>query len=81
MELITLNLICPSTYQLLWSSGNDSGPDKSASREYLFSLACASLAGLYVDVSYFLSVRFLRNVSFNEGDVPNCHVPSFLPYK
>nr|GEV32971.1 hypothetical protein [Tanacetum cinerariifolium] len=29
MELITLNLICPWTYQLLWSSGDDSGPDLS----------------------------------------------------
>ncbi|GJW48995.1 hypothetical protein Tco_0080641 [Tanacetum coccineum] len=36
-ELITPNLICPSTYQLLRSSGGDSGPDisfdKSASPE------------------------------------------------
>ncbi|GKA26203.1 hypothetical protein Tco_0712312 [Tanacetum coccineum] len=49
-ELITLNLICPSTYQLLWSSGGDSGPDmsfdNSASSEYLLSLARVSLAGL-----------------------------------
>ncbi|GJZ14202.1 hypothetical protein Tco_0549432 [Tanacetum coccineum] len=41
MELITLNLIRPSTHQLLWSSGGGSGPDKSfdksASPEHLFS--------------------------------------------
>ncbi|GJR61690.1 putative transcription factor interactor and regulator CCHC(Zn) family protein [Tanacetum coccineum] len=48
-ELITPNLICPSTHQLLRSSGGDSGPDlsfdKSASLECLFSLAHVSLAG------------------------------------
>ncbi|GJS12426.1 hypothetical protein Tco_0406898, partial [Tanacetum coccineum] len=42
-ELITLDLICPSTYQLLRNSGGDSGPDlsfeKSASSEHLFSSA------------------------------------------
>ncbi|GKC87302.1 hypothetical protein Tco_1147951, partial [Tanacetum coccineum] len=42
-EQITPNLICPSTHQLLWSSGGDSGPDmsfdKSASLERLLSLA------------------------------------------
>ncbi|GJZ16424.1 hypothetical protein Tco_0552101 [Tanacetum coccineum] len=41
-ELITPNLICPSTYQLLWSSGGDSEPDpsfdKSASLERSFIL-------------------------------------------
>ncbi|GKB28038.1 hypothetical protein Tco_0867439, partial [Tanacetum coccineum] len=31
-ELITLNLICPSTYQLLQSSIGDSGPDMSFDR-------------------------------------------------
>ncbi|GKC88274.1 hypothetical protein Tco_1148923 [Tanacetum coccineum] len=48
MELITLDLTCPSTYQLLRSSGGDSGPDlsfdKSASSKRLFSLARVSLA-------------------------------------
>nr|GEY31171.1 reverse transcriptase domain-containing protein [Tanacetum cinerariifolium] len=48
-ELITLNLICPSTHQLLWSSGGDFeldySFDKSASLERLFSLARVSLAG------------------------------------
>ncbi|GKF75343.1 hypothetical protein Tco_0224787, partial [Tanacetum coccineum] len=47
MELITPDLICPSTYQLLWNSSGDSGPnlsfDKSASSERLFSLARVSL--------------------------------------
>ncbi|GKA52832.1 retrovirus-related pol polyprotein from transposon TNT 1-94 [Tanacetum coccineum] len=42
-ELLTPNLICPSTYQLLQNSSGDSGPDfsfdKSASLERLFSLA------------------------------------------
>ncbi|GJW23256.1 hypothetical protein Tco_0033878 [Tanacetum coccineum] len=42
-ELITPDLICPSTYQLLWNSGGDSGPDfsfdKSASPKRLFSSA------------------------------------------
>ncbi|GJV13872.1 hypothetical protein Tco_1355413 [Tanacetum coccineum] len=49
-ELITLNPICPSTHQLLQSSGGDSGPDlsfdKSASPECLLSLARVSLTGL-----------------------------------
>ncbi|GJV42790.1 putative reverse transcriptase domain-containing protein [Tanacetum coccineum] len=47
-KLITPDLICPSTYQLLWNSGGDSGPDlsfdKSASPERLFSSARVSLA-------------------------------------
>ncbi|GKF09231.1 hypothetical protein Tco_0043455, partial [Tanacetum coccineum] len=47
-ELITLDLICPSTYQLLRNSGGDSGPDlsfeKSASSEHLFSSSHVSLA-------------------------------------
>ncbi|GJT27485.1 hypothetical protein Tco_0907760 [Tanacetum coccineum] len=47
-ELITPDLTCPSTYQLLRSSGGDSGPDlsfdKSASPERLFSLTRVSLA-------------------------------------
>ncbi|GJY99852.1 hypothetical protein Tco_0517282 [Tanacetum coccineum] len=47
-ELITPDLTYPSTYQLLRSSGGDSGPDlsfdKSASPERLFSLARVSLA-------------------------------------
>nr|GEX98790.1 hypothetical protein [Tanacetum cinerariifolium] len=47
-ELITLDLICPLTYQLLWNSSGDSGPDlsfdKSASLDHLFSLARVSLA-------------------------------------
>ncbi|GKE60916.1 hypothetical protein Tco_1511283 [Tanacetum coccineum] len=47
MELITSDLICPSTYQLLRNSGGDSEPDlsfdKSASTERLFSSARVSL--------------------------------------
>ncbi|GJY27594.1 hypothetical protein Tco_0403361 [Tanacetum coccineum] len=47
-KLITPDLICPSTYQLLRNSGGDSGPDlpfdKSASPERLFSSARVSLA-------------------------------------
>nr|GEU81006.1 hypothetical protein [Tanacetum cinerariifolium] len=47
-ELITLNLICPSTYQLLRSFGGISGPymsfNKSTSLERSFSLARAALA-------------------------------------
>ncbi|GJU55433.1 hypothetical protein Tco_1229147 [Tanacetum coccineum] len=47
-ELITPDLTCPSTRQLLWNSDGDSGPDlsfdKSASLERLFSLARVSLA-------------------------------------
>ncbi|GKG13125.1 hypothetical protein Tco_0350085 [Tanacetum coccineum] len=42
-----LDLICPSTYQLLQNSGGDSGPDlsfdKSTSSEHLFSSARVSL--------------------------------------
>nr|GEW08594.1 hypothetical protein [Tanacetum cinerariifolium] len=47
-ELITLDLICPATYQLLWNSSSDSGSnlslDKPASLERLFSLARVSLS-------------------------------------
>ncbi|GJY28986.1 retrovirus-related pol polyprotein from transposon TNT 1-94 [Tanacetum coccineum] len=47
-ELITPDLTCPSTYQLLQNSGGDSEPDlsfdKSASSERLFSLARVCLA-------------------------------------
>ncbi|GJR75789.1 hypothetical protein Tco_0088154 [Tanacetum coccineum] len=47
-ELITPDLTCPSTHQLLWNSSDDSGPnlsfDKSASPKRLFSLARFSLA-------------------------------------
>nr|GEW08596.1 hypothetical protein [Tanacetum cinerariifolium] len=47
-ELITPDLICPSTYQLLQNSSSDSGPnlsfDKPVSLELLFSLARVSLA-------------------------------------
>ncbi|GKD86988.1 hypothetical protein Tco_1358142, partial [Tanacetum coccineum] len=50
MELITLDLACPSTHQLLRNFGSDSGPDlsfdKSTSLERLFSLAHVSLAEL-----------------------------------
>ncbi|GKB31010.1 retrovirus-related pol polyprotein from transposon TNT 1-94, partial [Tanacetum coccineum] len=48
IELITPDLICPLTYQLLRNSGVDSGPDlsfnKSASPKRLFSSARVSLA-------------------------------------
>ncbi|GKD06860.1 hypothetical protein Tco_1186545, partial [Tanacetum coccineum] len=47
-ELITPDLTCPLTYQLLRNSGGDFGPDlsfdKLASPERLFSLARVSLA-------------------------------------
>ncbi|GKA79716.1 hypothetical protein Tco_0786312 [Tanacetum coccineum] len=47
IELTTLDLICPSTYQLLQNSSGDSGLDlsfnKSASPKSLFSLARVSL--------------------------------------
>ncbi|GJZ55172.1 hypothetical protein Tco_0610365 [Tanacetum coccineum] len=57
-ELITPDLICPSTYQLLRNSSGDSGPDlsfdKSASLERLFGLARASL----VAVSFSFPLTF-----------------------
>nr|GEV96389.1 hypothetical protein [Tanacetum cinerariifolium] len=56
-ELIILDLIRPSTYQLLQNSSGDSGPelsfDKSASPERLFSLARVSLAEAYKPVLSF----------------------------
>ncbi|GJT40506.1 hypothetical protein Tco_0940371 [Tanacetum coccineum] len=62
-ELITPDLICPSTYQLLWNSGGDSGPDlsfdKSASLERLFSSARVSLAEASLSQIY-------------PSDVPGC---------
>ncbi|GJT92576.1 hypothetical protein Tco_1081421 [Tanacetum coccineum] len=49
-ELVTPDLICPSTYHLLRNSSGDSGPDfsfdKSASLECLFGLARASLVAI-----------------------------------
>ncbi|GKE35155.1 hypothetical protein Tco_1454477, partial [Tanacetum coccineum] len=75
MELITLDLICPSTYQLLWNSGGDSGPDlsfdKSASLERLFSLARVSLAkASKPDLSFGCS----------GGDYTSSCPPSLIPY-
>ncbi|GJX62497.1 reverse transcriptase domain-containing protein [Tanacetum coccineum] len=56
-ELITLDLTCPSTYQLLWNSSGDSEHDlsfnKSASPERLFSLARVSS-----EFTYALRFRF-----------------------
>ncbi|GJZ51816.1 hypothetical protein Tco_0606331, partial [Tanacetum coccineum] len=56
-ELITPDLTCPSTHQLLRNSGGDSGPDlsfdKSASPERLFSLARVSLAKIEPTVTLF----------------------------
>nr|GEX01394.1 reverse transcriptase domain-containing protein [Tanacetum cinerariifolium] len=45
-ELITLNLICPLTHQLLWSSSGDSGPDLGPmdfSKVTTFEVLCRSL--------------------------------------
>nr|GEV86538.1 hypothetical protein [Tanacetum cinerariifolium] len=46
--LMTLDLVCPSTYQLFWSSSGDSGPDvsfdMSASLEHFSSSTRARLA-------------------------------------
>ncbi|GJY29770.1 hypothetical protein Tco_0405537 [Tanacetum coccineum] len=51
---MTPDLICPSTYQPLWSSSGDSGPDvsldMSASLEYLFGFARASLTEVFHDL-------------------------------
>ncbi|GKF27202.1 hypothetical protein Tco_0083096, partial [Tanacetum coccineum] len=47
-KLVTPDMLCPSTHQLLWNSPAYSGPDMScdvsASPEYLSSLVRASLA-------------------------------------
>ncbi|GJU88597.1 hypothetical protein Tco_1301020 [Tanacetum coccineum] len=68
-ELITLNLICHSTHQLLRSSGDDSGPDlsfdKSASPKHLFSLAVLVWQG-------HLSYLF-------RPDVPRETIPHHVP--
>ncbi|GJU74779.1 hypothetical protein Tco_1266184 [Tanacetum coccineum] len=75
-ELITLELICPSTYQLLWNSSGDFGPDlsfdKSASPERLFGLARASLVA--VSKLYF-SFRCSR------GDYTSSCPPSLVSAK
>ncbi|GJU19135.1 retrovirus-related pol polyprotein from transposon TNT 1-94, partial [Tanacetum coccineum] len=60
-ELITPNLICPSTYQLLRSSGGDSGPDPSfdktdsLERSFSFSPCCfgRKLSFLFSAAAYF----------------------------
>nr|GEV83772.1 RNA-directed DNA polymerase, eukaryota, reverse transcriptase zinc-binding domain protein [Tanacetum cinerariifolium] len=61
-ELITPDLTCPSTHQLLKNFGGDSGPDlsfdKSASPERLFGLARVSLAeASKLDLSFKWSGR------------------------
>ncbi|GJU49734.1 hypothetical protein Tco_1219289 [Tanacetum coccineum] len=73
-ELITPDLICPSTYQLLLNSGGDSGPDlsfdKSASSERLFSSTRVSLAeAAKPDLSFGCS----------EGDYTSSCPPSLGP--
>ncbi|GJY89610.1 hypothetical protein Tco_0504806 [Tanacetum coccineum] len=64
-ELVTPDLICPSIYQLLRSSGTDSGPDmsfdKSTSPECLFGLARASLA----EVSKLIPHGSISNSSYS----------------
>ncbi|GJV74223.1 hypothetical protein Tco_1494218 [Tanacetum coccineum] len=71
-ELITLDLICPLTYQLLRNSGGDSGPnlsfDKSASLERLFGLARASLVA--VSKLYF-------SFGCSGGDIPHHLIKGF----
>ncbi|GKD29888.1 hypothetical protein Tco_1240666 [Tanacetum coccineum] len=70
-ELITPDLICPSTYQLLRNSGGDSRPDlsfdKSASLERLFSLTHVSLAEASLSQIY-------------PSDVPGETIPYQFPY-
>ncbi|GJR43829.1 hypothetical protein Tco_1311932 [Tanacetum coccineum] len=62
-ELMTPDLTCPSTYQLLRSSLGCSRPNMSfdmpASPEYLSSLACASLAGIEPTMTLFRVFRTL----------------------
>ncbi|GKE30144.1 hypothetical protein Tco_1445528 [Tanacetum coccineum] len=75
MELITLNLTCPSTYQLLRNSGGDSRPylsfDMSASLKRLFTLARVSLAeASKPDLSFECS----------GGDYTSSCTPSLVPF-
>ncbi|GJY27671.1 hypothetical protein Tco_0403438 [Tanacetum coccineum] len=71
-ELITPDLICPSTYQLLRNSSGDSGLnlsfDKSASLKRLFGLARGSLVGV-------LSFHFSSGVP---GETVPHHIPPSL---
>ncbi|GJZ44501.1 hypothetical protein Tco_0591756 [Tanacetum coccineum] len=75
-ELITPDLICPSTYQLLRNSSGDSGHDlsfdKSASPERLFSLARISLAEASKPVLSF---------ECSEGDYTSSCPPSLVSAK
>ncbi|GKB00510.1 hypothetical protein Tco_0828503 [Tanacetum coccineum] len=70
---LTPDLICPLTYQLLWSSSGDSRPDvsfhMSASPDYLSGLACASLEDVFK--LRFFSARF-------EGDYTSSCPPSLV---
>ncbi|GJX63398.1 hypothetical protein Tco_0296298 [Tanacetum coccineum] len=72
-ELITLDLICPSTYQLLRKSSGDSGPefsfDKSASPERLFSLARVSLAE---------ASKPVLSSGYSEGEYTSSCLPSLV---
>ncbi|GJW33794.1 hypothetical protein Tco_0053826 [Tanacetum coccineum] len=74
MKLITPDLICPLTYQLLRNSSGDSGPelsfDKSASPEHLFSLARVSLAEASKPVLSF---------KCSWGDYTSSCPPSLIP--
>ncbi|GJV51128.1 hypothetical protein Tco_1446869 [Tanacetum coccineum] len=71
-ELITPDLICPSTYQLLRNSSGDSGPDlsfdKSASPERLFGLARASLVATLCKQGDWFSFAKRRASSSRHSD-------------
>ncbi|GKF28337.1 hypothetical protein Tco_0094679, partial [Tanacetum coccineum] len=73
-ELITPDMICPLTYQLLRNSSGDSGPDlsfdKSASLE--FGLARASLVA--VSKLYF-------SFGYSGGDYTSSCLPSLVSAK
>ncbi|GJX37653.1 putative RNA-directed DNA polymerase, eukaryota, reverse transcriptase zinc-binding domain protein [Tanacetum coccineum] len=70
-ELVTPDLTCPSTYQLLRNSGGDSRPDlsfdKSASPERLFRLARVSLA----ESSKLLSLSGCSGGDYTSSCPPN----------
>ncbi|GJY08737.1 hypothetical protein Tco_0375791, partial [Tanacetum coccineum] len=76
-ELITLDLACPSTHQLLQNSSGDSGPDssfdKSVSLERLFSLARVSLAEGFVRGSFPSSFQWHAPIGAPESLFWNLH--------
>ncbi|GJR53340.1 putative ribonuclease H-like domain-containing protein [Tanacetum coccineum] len=89
-ELMTPDLVCPSTHQLLRSAGDDSGPDmsfdKSASPESVISCLCDMKSNGYcygVFVNALWRVRLSKRLCHGESGILKrlaraCTYPDFM---